>query len=230
MKQTILLAICILLSYLTTYGQVNDTGDKVGIGNSNPDMKLSVLMDQKSVSRFHSTSTQFMTGIRIGKTTGSGSSYTDLVNLSDGFGIGAGYSGGNLPLNTQNKEHIAIYTNYSSRYVGIGTTEPDARLTVKGDIHTREVKVDLAGAVAPDFVFKKDYDLQTLRQVEEYIIQNSHLPDVPSAKEMEENGIEFKKMNLKLLQKVEELTLYLIEQDKKINRLENEVQELKTSK
>ncbi len=107
----------------------------------------------------------------------------------------------------------------STGNVGIGTTSPDAKLTVKGTIHTQEVKVDLNGAVAPDYVFADGYKLPELRETEAYIQANKHLPGIPSAAEMEEEGINLKEMNLKLLEKVEELTLYLIEM-----KNENEVQ------
>ncbi len=106
--------------------------------------------------------------------------------------------------------------------VGIGTSAPDAKLAVKGNIHTNEVKVDLLGAVAPDYVFYKDYDLKTLNEVESYITKEGHLPNIPSAKEMETNGLLLKEMNLKLLEKIEELTLYTINQEKRINTLEQE--------
>ncbi|MEQ9413812.1 MAG: tail fiber protein, partial [Cyclobacteriaceae bacterium] len=105
--------------------------------------------------------------------------------------------------------------------VGIGTESPDSKLTVKGIIHTQEVKVDLNGSVAPDYVFEKDYPLTSLEELESYIDQNKHLPEVPSAKEMEEEGINLKEMNLLLLKKVEELTLHLIEM-KSENKKSNE--------
>ena len=111
--------------------------------------------------------------------------------------------------------------------VGIGTTTPDAKLAVKGRIHTQEVKVDLNGAVAPDYVFLEDYDLKTIKEVENYIEKEGHLPNIPSAKEMEQNGIELKTMNLKLLEKIEELTLYMIEQNKKTELLRQEIVLLK---
>ncbi len=110
--------------------------------------------------------------------------------------------------------------------IGIGTTSPDAKLAVKGDIHTQEVKVDLNGSVAPDFVFEQDYKLLTLQETEKYIRANKHLPEIPSAQEMEENGLELKEMNLKLLQKVEELTLHLIRQNKEIQELKKKVEKL----
>ncbi len=105
--------------------------------------------------------------------------------------------------------------------LGIGTTNPDAKLAVKGNIHTNEVKVDLLGAIAPDYVFYKDYDLKSLKAVEDYIASEGHLPNIPSAKEMEADGIKLKEMNLKLLEKIEELTLYTIEQEKEIMTLKN---------
>ena len=93
--------------------------------------------------------------------------------------------------------------------VGIGTTNPDAKLTVKGTIHTEEVKVDLS-VPGPDYVFEPDYDLRTLQETKEYIEEDKHLPEIPSAKEMEANGVDIGEMNMLLLKKIEELTLHQI--------------------
>lgn len=113
--------------------------------------------------------------------------------------------------------------------IGIGTSNPDELLTVKGKIHTQEVLVDLEGAVAPDYVFEHyftgsseampTYTLISLEELEAYIKQNNHLPNVPSAEIMKEEGISLKEMNLILLQKIEELTLYTIQQQKEIDVL-----------
>ena len=98
--------------------------------------------------------------------------------------------------------------------VGIGTTNPTSKLTVAGNINSREVKVTVdAGA---DFVFEKDYALPSLQEVEKFVTENKHLPEIASAKEMQKEGINLSEMNIKLLQKIEELTLYVIEQNKKI--------------
>ncbi|MDK2773254.1 MAG: hypothetical protein KYX68_13685 [Flavobacterium sp.] len=101
--------------------------------------------------------------------------------------------------------------------IGIGTETPDAELSVNGLIHTKEVKVDLQGW--PDYVFEENYKLPSLDEVEEYIKEEGHLPNIPSAEEVEENGVQLGEMNKKLLEKVEELTLYIIELRKELNDL-----------
>ncbi|MDC7996124.1 tail fiber protein [Altibacter sp. HG106] len=120
--------------------------------------------------------------------------------------------------------------------VGIGTNTPDALLTVKGTIHTREVLVDLEGAVAPDYVFeaytsgvskrKPDYERLSLKALAAYIRSEGHLPKVPSARELEEEGIALKQFNLLLLEKIEELTLYTLEQQQEIDALREKLSKL----
>ncbi len=121
-----------------------------------------------------------------------------------------------------------LLTIKSTGEVGIGTAPAsDAKLTVKGEIHTTSVKVSLEGALAPpDYVFEEDYDMMTLSEVEAFIEDNKHLPEVPSAKEMLNEGIKLEEMNLTLLKKIEELTLYVIEQKKTIDDLERRLKEV----
>lgn len=117
--------------------------------------------------------------------------------------------------------------------IGIGTEVPDQLLTVKGTIHTQEVVVDLEGAVAPDYVFesyfegasaaKPTYSVPTLESVATFIEENHHLPGVPSAEQMNEEGVSLKQLNLLLLEKVEELTLYTLAQQKELNTLKEKV-------
>lgn len=95
--------------------------------------------------------------------------------------------------------------------VGIGTTNLSDALNVNGTVHAKEVKVDLTGW--SDFVFEKDYPLQDLQSLKQYIQKNQHLPDIPNEEEVIKNGILIGDMNKKLLQKVEELTLHLIQKD-----------------
>ncbi len=111
--------------------------------------------------------------------------------------------------------------------VGIGTTETGThKLAVDGTIGAREIKVE-AGAWS-DFVFNKDYDLKDLEEVENYIKVNNHLPDIPSEQEVKENGIQLGEMDAKLLQKIEELTLYMIEINKEVKSLKEENELLKS--
>jgi len=101
--------------------------------------------------------------------------------------------------------------------VGIGTANPTSKLTVAGNINSREVKVTVdAGA---DFVFDKNYNLPSLASIDQYIKENKHLPEIASADEMKNEGINLSEMNIKLLQKIEELTLYTIEQQKNTEKL-----------
>lgn len=117
----------------------------------------------------------------------------------------------------------AAMTVLQSGNVGIGTAAPDAKLAVKGTIHTQEVRVDLLDAMAPDYVFDTDYHLTPLAELKSYVDQNKHLPEVPSAREMEKNGLNLKEMNLLLLKKVEELTLHLIKANEDIELLQKKV-------
>ena len=110
--------------------------------------------------------------------------------------------------------------------VGIGTTTTGShKLAVGGSIGAREIKVEANGW--SDFVFENDYELRTLEEVEEHIAENGHLPEIPSEAEVTENGINLGEMNAKLLQKIEELTLYMIGMNKRVNQLEQENSELK---
>ncbi|GEM_PF-3573466 len=104
--------------------------------------------------------------------------------------------------------------------VGIGTTNPDAELAVKGTVHAKEVRIDLTGW--PDYVFDKDYNLLSLEDIRAYIEKHHHLPDVPATSDMEKNGINVSEMNMILLRKVEELTLHIINLKKEIELLKKE--------
>jgi len=135
-------------------------------------------------------------------------SYSDLH-------ISAANAGSNLYFETGRLSAAATIrmTINSAGNVGIGTTSPGSyKLAVEGAIGARKVKVTQASWA--DFVFHPDYELPTLQEVERFIKANRHLPEIPSAREVESDGLDVGEMNKKLLQKIEELTLYMIEMKK----------------
>lgn len=101
-------------------------------------------------------------------------------------------------------------------------------LHVNGSILAEEITIE-SFENWKDFVFDEDYSLLTLNELEKYINQNGHLPDIPSAKEVLKNGIKLGEMNANLLQKIEELTLYLIEQNKTIEKMGKRIQNLEST-
>jgi hypothetical protein len=115
---------------------------------------------------------------------------------------------------------------YFDSEVRIGSTDVVSgyRLTVDGKIIAEELKVQMS-ELWPDYVFHTDYDLKEISQLEAFIKANHHLPGIPSASEVDAvNGIEVGEMNRLLLEKVEELTLYIIELQKQIDVLNNKIQ------
>lgn len=187
---------------------LNSQGGFVGIGTSNP------------IKPLHVTSSSEHHQIRI---QGTNDKHAWMQFYPDGTGVlnwqiganGNGFSIYDL-VNASYK-----FTISNSGNVGIGTTTPDAKLTVKGNIHAEEVKVDLS-VPGPDYVFKEGYELKSLEEVQNYIKKNGHLPNIPSAQEMEENGVRLGEMNMKLLEKIEELTLYVIDLKKEIEQLKQQ--------
>ncbi|KYG81907.1 hypothetical protein EV198_2509 [Roseivirga ehrenbergii] len=199
----------------------------IGIGTTTPSTKLDV---QGSI---------FTNGILKSSRSGAGGAQLILENtygVSEDWRIQAG-----IPSIADNTFAIQTISNSTTRlaiknngYVGIGTTSPTEKLSVDGTVLAKKVRVSTAGADWPDFVFAPNFKLRTLNELEAYIKANQHLPEVPSAKEVEENGLDLGKMDATLLQKVEELTLYTIEQEKKIeiyikenSDLKKETQQLK---
>ncbi|KAA2242423.1 hypothetical protein F0L74_07705 [Chitinophaga agrisoli] len=116
----------------------------------------------------------------------------------------------------------ALYIRRSDGNVGIGTATPGSyKLAVEGTIGARKIKVT-AGPGWPDFVFEPGYQLPALHDLEAFIKTNKHLPDVPSAKDVEDDKLDLGEMDKKLLQKVEELTLYIIDLKKENETLKKQ--------
>ena len=200
-------------------------GGNVGIGTTTPQTGLSVsstMEDQLHLSRktgsagdnvylvfSHSDNTSSANArARIGVNIKAGG-YGRLV-----FQTGAGGT---------TTEQMRIDENGN---VGIGTTSPNQKLTVNGTIYGKEVKVDL-NVPGPDYVFEKDYRLPSLEEIKSYIDQHKHLPEVPSAKEMEKDGVKVGEMEMVLLKKIEELTLHLIKVNEKLDLVIEENANLK---
>jgi hypothetical protein len=129
-----------------------------------------------------------------------------------------------------NYKHMRFVVK-SNGEVGIGTTNTagnklvvGGNTVIDGRLVAKEIKVE---AQTADFVFEEDYPLKPLSEVEQFVKENKHLPEIPSAKKMEKDGVNLAEMNKLLLQKVEELTLYMIEQNKKMNLQSEEISKLK---
>lgn len=114
----------------------------------------------------------------------------------------------------------ATCQNYFAGKVGIGTNAPGSfQLAVEGNIGAREVEV-LSTSPFPDYVFNKDYPLMSIGALDKYIQANRHLPNMPTANDIAKRGsIPLSDLNTRLLEKVEELTLYIIELQKQVNKL-----------
>ncbi|MCC9071419.1 hypothetical protein LNQ49_07415 [Flavobacterium sp. F-65] len=196
MKKQILINLVLLISSIFTINaQIVDTGDKVGIGTASPTYKLDI------------QGAGMNAGIHLSKTDGVTSSwYLHPGRLGNGeFSIG------------DDMLYRLVINNQGN--IGIGTISPSYKLDVVGTIRAREIKVDLNGA---DFVFEETYKLMPLSELEKFVKNKKHLPEIQSANEMEENGTDLGVLTSKLLQKIEELTLYTIDQNKKIIELEKQ--------
>lgn len=132
-----------------------------------------------------------------------------------------------LPIITNNTERMRILASGS---VVIGTTSlpsSDAKLAVDGNIYSKKVKVTQTGW--PDYVFHTTYRLRPLSELEKFIQQYHHLPEIPSAEEIEKDGLDVGAQQAMLLKKVEELTLYIISLNKEMKALKKDISQLKAT-
>jgi len=218
------------LNFYTSGGaermRISSNGN-VGIGTTTPNVRLQVngdisTSDLNSKIGFNvldTFSTPMSNIAHYGMSVSRNSSNEPIISHSGYYGIN---------FFTDGLERMKI--NISGN-VGIGSINPDEKLTVKGKIHAEEVRVDLE--VPADYVFQKyytgksslksDYVMPTLKEIEKFTKENNHLPYVPSAQEIKDKGLQLGEMSNILLQKIEELTLYIIEQNKKIEALEAKV-------
>ncbi len=179
----------------------------VAIGTNIPDANTKLTLQ---------TPADFATALSIRNPSGSA-----MLNAY----VGGPANGNTISLGTPGVMPIAIYTNSANRIfiaangnIGIGTDNPINKLSVNGDIRSREVTVETANW--PDYVFEQEYNLRPLEEVEKFILQHKHLPEIPTANDMHSNGLKLGDLQKKMMEKIEELTLYILQQQKQIDRLE----------
>lgn len=184
-------------------GLMIDPNGNVGIGTETPKSKF-VLYDigSNTMMSMGSLCLGFNRNVEDGRIHNESISAWQFTARNERFAL-EGYNG--VP--------YQLFSVLKNGNIGIGTDNPQNKLDVNGTIRATEVKVEAGWA---DFVFDKDYKLSTLQEVENHINEHKHLPDIPSEAEVKENGVSLGEMQAKLLQKIEELTLYVIKQDKTI--------------
>ncbi len=141
--------------------------------------------------------------------------------------ISTGWGAASNVLTTPDGQTNVISVNSNSN-VGVGTTSPQSKLAVNGTITAKEVKVTQSGW--SDYVFAEDYRLLSLNELETYVGTEKHLPGIPSAKEVEKNGLEIADTLSKQMQKIEELTLYMIQLKKENEQLKERITALEKGK
>ena len=161
--------------------------------------------------------------------TGGGFKIRDQASSLDVFTIEKGSianaiyikAGGNIGIGTNNPgtTKLAVNGSVSSSALAVSGAITSTSLSVNGKITSKEVEVTLSGW--PDYVFDSEYKLKPLSEVEAFIKENKHLPGIKPATEIEKNGLEIGEMNKQLMQKVEELTLYVIQLQKEVDALKN---------
>ncbi|WP_343704569.1 hypothetical protein [Chitinophaga sp.] len=191
---------------------------RTGIGTSNPASQLHLSSDENHALTLSRTNGTY--GFRIFRDAYSGTvqfqiGATEAPQWETKIQIGEGV-GANTPL----------IINPDGGNVGIGTLSPAAKLSVNGGIIAHKVKVSLDINNWPDFVFAPGYRLPPLAHVEAFVKTNKHLPNIPSAADVQTQGLDLGDNQAKLLQKIEELTLYLIDQHKTIQAQQQQLLEM----
>lgn len=229
----ILLLVFISFSYSQNTSPWPALGN-IGIGTTNPDNTLHLNSDTTSsglkVSINHNNSPNWL-DIAIAKNNGNYSTLAlakDVVfraapGLSRLLITNAGYNSTVFATGGFGNETERMVITVDGN-VGIGKSDPTDMLEVNGRIHARSVKVDLDDW--PDYVFLPEYTLPSLQEVAQFIRENGHLENVPSAEEIVTEGLDLGAMDKVLMEKVEELTLYLIEKDEEIEKIKEEKEAL----
>lgn len=204
-------------------GDVAIMGGNTGIGVNDPKGILQVRGTYDNSWIYFSPNAGMSTTTKYKPKVNYGLAFTWNYSGSDGESI-INYSGesssSRLDFTSFNGTDLITEMTLKRGSLGIGTIQiPDSfKLAVAGKIIAEEVVVKVQSNWWPDYVFHQDYRLKPLHEVEQFVRTNKHLPSIPSAAQVEEKGLSMGEMQNKLLQKVEELTLYIIEQQKQIDQ------------
>ncbi len=219
MKKLVITVIALIGAFYSHGQNSFPISGKVGVGTNSPEQVLHLFKSSGSYYQKIQSGNNFV-GIGLNHRMQFGPVILFNENSSLRFGASTDISNTG---NAINFSEIMRLTNDGK--IGIGTTNPDYKLTVKGKIHAEEVKIDL-NVPAPDYVFEDDYNLISLTEIKSYIEANKHLPEVPNAEEMKHNGVKLGDMAMILLKKIEEMTLYQIELMEEIKNLKTKVENL----
>ena len=200
-----------------------DQSGNVGIGTTKPGNKLQIADGADDWTPYGS--------VQITRAANPGDNRFHLSFIRNGMMVsGIGYVGATNTLGIwtgANTASTPVITFTQGQTVGIGTTNPGPyKLAVEGWLGARKIVVTQASPWA-DYVFDSSYNLKPISDVEQFINMHKHLPEVPSAAEVQKDGIDIGTTQVTLLKKIEELTLYMIKQNKEIEKLKKEVIEIK---
>ncbi|WP_422360785.1 hypothetical protein [Reichenbachiella sp.] len=188
---------------------------RMGIGTTNPtESNLHIYRNTTTLGWGDIDQTQAVLKVE----DKNASLYVDGNSIYTNSKMNLGTIGGNrFTIGTNNQERIRV-TSAGKVGIGLGDQNPTHRLEVNGAIRATEIKVQ--SFPWPDYVFEENYKLKSLEETAAYIKDNQHLPEIPSAAEVEANGIALGEMNALLLKKIEELTLHLIEMKEALDNAE----------
>jgi len=208
----------------------------IGIGTPNPSYKLDVSGDINFTGDLYKNGVLFNGADNLGNHIATQSLDLDTNDIKKVRYLGFKRGGELNNISTNSDGHLifsvndddggtqvmAIDDDNYSVAIGNGATPSGYKLSVDGKIICEELRVELE-ANWPDYVFDKNYNLMSLKELESYIEWNNHLPNIPTANEMEDSGVEMGEMTRLLMEKIEELTLYMIDANNRIEELENEL-------